>query len=395
NSNVVELYSRLVKNKTQLTYYNSGIGTYARPSWTSWSYLKQVFNHTVDMAIAWNFERIVLSAYQWLSENYEDGDQIFLFGFSRGAYQVRVIAGMIERVGLLHKGNNDQIPFAYELYSATVIEGNYMALARHFKEALSRPEVKVHFVGAWDTVSSIGIARGPTLPETTTGMKHVNIFRHALALDERRVKFLPEFVNGGLGPADKSLDDSKIGNNVKEVWFAGSHSDIGGGNTYNPGLDRFGPALRWMTYEAISHGLKMDPFRGEWTPLDVNESLTGFWKLLEFIPFRRLTYEDKSKTIKWQRVRPPHNGRPRGVQRGQLVHESVIMKQKETPSYVPMAHLFDGIKWEETSLENNHLVEKDPYLSARTILSELQDADSKRISESYQNVLITLTSSGG
>ncbi|KAF9065695.1 hypothetical protein BDP27DRAFT_1079351 [Rhodocollybia butyracea] len=200
-----------------------------KPSWTSLSYLKQVVYHLVDMAIAWNFERIVLSAYQWLSENYEDGDQIFLFGFLRGAYQVRVIAGMIEKVGLLHKGNNDQIPFAYELYSATVTERQTKAqatndvhndeslqssstnseekidkernaenqheaenpeiLASYFKETLSRPNVKVHFVGAWDTVSSIGFVRGPTLPETTTGMKHVTVFRHALALDERRVKF--------------------------------------------------------------------------------------------------------------------------------------------------------------------------------------------------------------
>ncbi|KAK7442752.1 hypothetical protein VKT23_015999 [Stygiomarasmius scandens] len=71
------------------------------------------------MGIAWNFKKIVLSAYEWLSENYQDGDRIFFFGFSRGAYQVRVLAGMIEKVGLLHKGNKDQIPFAYELYLAT------------------------------------------------------------------------------------------------------------------------------------------------------------------------------------------------------------------------------------------------------------------------------------
>jgi uncharacterized protein (DUF2235 family) len=69
-----------------------------------------------------------------------------------------------------------------------------------------------------DTVSSIGVARAPSLPETTTGMGHVCVFRHALALDERRVKFLPEYANGGTGPSGKG--------NVKEVWFAGSHSDM-------------------------------------------------------------------------------------------------------------------------------------------------------------------------
>jgi uncharacterized protein (DUF2235 family) len=113
-------------------------------------------------------------------------------------------------------------------------------LCEHFKKTLSRDGVKVHFVGAWsvfelihanvvphaidrDTVSSVGIVRGPTLPETTTGMTHVCAFRHALALDELRVKFLPEYANGGEGPRYKS---EKAVGNVKEVWFAGSHSDM-------------------------------------------------------------------------------------------------------------------------------------------------------------------------
>jgi uncharacterized protein (DUF2235 family) len=69
-----------------------------------------------------------------------------------------------------------------------------------------------------DTVSSVGVFRGPTLPETTTGMKHVCAFRHALALDELRVKFLPEYANGGAGLGTST--------HVKEVWFAGVHSDM-------------------------------------------------------------------------------------------------------------------------------------------------------------------------
>ena len=102
NSNVVELYSRLKKNKHQITYYNSGIGTYVKDSksWLSWDAWKQSFRHGLDMAIAryapdlkapaWlmflptfhrsSFKEKVLRAYQWLSENYEEGDRIFLFG---------------------------------------------------------------------------------------------------------------------------------------------------------------------------------------------------------------------------------------------------------------------------------------------------------------------------
>ncbi|THU84854.1 hypothetical protein K435DRAFT_686688, partial [Dendrothele bispora CBS 962.96] len=320
NTNVVELYSRLVKNDKQLTYYNSGIGTYVKPSLWSPSYWKQFLEHSVDMAIAWNFKRIVLGAYQWLSENYRVGDRIFLFGFSRGAYQVRVIAGMIERVGLLHKGNNDQIPFpdlkiqrSKRHKRSQQNSEDPQILCDHFKKTLSQPDVRVHFVGAWDTVSSIGIARGPSLPETTTGMKHVCAFRHALALDEQRVKFLPEYANGGRGPKADS------NGNTKEVWFAGSHSDIGGGNDYNLKSDHFGPALRWMSYEAISWGLKMGSYHGEWKPIRLNESLNGFWKVLEFLPFRRLSYQDENHTTYW-----PHYGVPRQVQAGQLIHETVL-----------------------------------------------------------------------
>jgi uncharacterized protein (DUF2235 family) len=77
-----------------------------------------------------------------------------------------------------------------------------------------------------DTVSSIGVARGRSLPETTNGMHHVCVFRHALALDERRVKFLPEYANGGLGPDAGGHETGSGRGDVKEVWFSGSHSDM-------------------------------------------------------------------------------------------------------------------------------------------------------------------------
>ncbi|KAJ8514716.1 hypothetical protein ONZ45_g7778 [Pleurotus djamor] len=321
STNIIELFSRLVKDEEgQLAFYNSGIGTYAKPSFRSFGYLKQVVYHTIDMAIAWNFERIVHAAYEWLSENYLPGDRIYLFGFSRGAYQVRVIAGMIHKVGLLHKGNKNQIPFAYELYASITertkresevspsdatssnntqgqpdahaqlrdvdIESDHK-LCSQFKATLCRKDVKVHFVGAWDTVSSIGILRGKSLPETVSGMGHVCAFRHALALDERRVKFQPEYANGGLGPERGDRGD------VKEVWFAGSHSDIGGGNVTNEDLSNFGPALRWMTYEAMTYGLRMNPYEGQWTTVVSKPSLTGVWHFLELLPFPCLSYEGR------------------------------------------------------------------------------------------------------
>ncbi|KAJ8495785.1 hypothetical protein ONZ45_g12710 [Pleurotus djamor] len=287
------------------------------------------------MVIAWNFERIVHAAYEWLSENYKLGDRIYLFGFSRGAYQVRVIAGMIHKVGLLHKGNKNQIPFAYELYASITertkresevktsdasFANNTEApsdthtqfldadierdnkLCSQFKATLCRKDVKVHFVGAWDTVSSIGIFRGKSLPETVSGMGHVCAFRHALALDERHVKFQPEYANGGLGPERGDRGD------VKEVWFAGSHSDIGGGNVSNENLANFGPALRWMTYEAMTHRLRMHPYEGKWTTVVSKPSLTRIWNLLELLPFPCLSYEGRDTLTFSSQIIDPSNG---------------------------------------------------------------------------------------
>ncbi|OBZ68927.1 hypothetical protein A0H81_11003 [Grifola frondosa] len=90
NTNIVELYTQpvRVKNNTQLTYYNSGIETYAKHSKKTFSYWLRILDHKVDLAIAWNFDRIVKRRYRWLAENYNEGDLICLFGFSRGAYQL-------------------------------------------------------------------------------------------------------------------------------------------------------------------------------------------------------------------------------------------------------------------------------------------------------------------
>ena len=98
---MIELYNLILKKveHNQRTWYNSGIGTYARPSWKSFKFFRQVLEHKIDLAIAWcvdwslsmtyshftaysfrNFERTILAAYRWLSDNYEEGDCIFLFG---------------------------------------------------------------------------------------------------------------------------------------------------------------------------------------------------------------------------------------------------------------------------------------------------------------------------
>ncbi|KAG1732689.1 uncharacterized protein EDB91DRAFT_1057950 [Suillus paluster] len=316
NTNVVELYSQLVKSESQLTYYNSGVGTQARPTWRFLTYAQYWLSSKVDLLIAWNLEKVILAAYRWISENYQDGDRIYLFGFSRGAYQARAVAGMIHRVGLILPGNNEQIPFAFELYSkieekvpkAKGSQGKRVTaneLAETFKSTFCRSDVHIHFIGVWDTVSSVGVVRGKTLPSTTNRDHHMCYFRHGLALDERRVKFLPEYIHGANTAGSHS-------DRIKEVWFAGSHSDVyvyalnlgtfdlltdvcsGGGNRLNEKLQSGDIPLLWMRKEAVEAGLRVKPTEVVWKMDDLQkrtfDSLRKAWWLLEFVPVKRVVY---------------------------------------------------------------------------------------------------------
>ncbi|KAJ7499808.1 hypothetical protein FB451DRAFT_1016175 [Mycena latifolia] len=297
NTNVVELHSQILTSENQAKYYNSGIGTYVPPeAKMTLKYLRQQVDNALDLAFALNFKENLLKAYRWLSQTYQTGDKIFFFGFSRGAHQVRALAGMVATVGLVEAGNEDLIPYAYEIYlerhkGERKSTDDAKEIAENFMKTFSR-EVRIHFLGAWDTVSSVGVFRGKPLPLTSSA-RHICIFRHALALDERRVKFSPEYVdhNTGSEPGAQPVD-------VKEVWFAGTHSDIGGGIKKNLKLNLSSVPLLWMENEATLAGLRLDPrpTGGAWNMADlkkddVHESLTSAWQPLEYLPLSRLSFK--------------------------------------------------------------------------------------------------------
>ncbi|KAJ7453506.1 hypothetical protein FB451DRAFT_1050156 [Mycena latifolia] len=310
NTNVVEFHSRVLvdPDEEQLTYYNCGIGTYVPNRRNTFKYWRQRLDNAVDLAIAWNFENIVQKAYRWLSDVYRPKDKIFLLGFSRGAYQARTLGAMIHKVvGLVNAGNQELIPYAYEIYLA----GQADSMAKIFKDTFSRT-VKIHFIGAWDTVSSVGVAREKPLPLTASA-DHVCIFRHALALDECRVKFLPEYVEGGSSirgtgnierqsSSEHPTSRSAVAQNqrdVKEVWFAGTHSDIGGGLKDNRKLNLSSVPLLWMENEATYAGLRLRTREtgGGWN-WDIlrndkpSDSMSRAWSVFEKVPVKRLSYKN-------------------------------------------------------------------------------------------------------
>ncbi|KAJ7484542.1 hypothetical protein FB451DRAFT_1232827 [Mycena latifolia] len=285
-----------------------------------------------------NFERGVLAGYRWLSNHYQPGDRIFLFGFSRGAYQIRTLAAMIGKVGLILPGNEEQIPFAYELYADLKTHSNKgydgEKSAQFFKDTFSRTDVRIHFLGAWDAVSSVGIVRGKNLPGTDSFNDNICYFRHALALDERRVKFLPEYICGGASYAEQLDSDHSHDPRVKEVWFAGCHSDIGGGLRINDKLDNAAVPVLWMGNEAQHAGLKIKASRVEWKWEELEtskptESLTWVWRVIELLPIRRLAYVDNTSVI-WR----PHLSKGRVIKPGQKIHASVAFIKNYKPKAI-------------------------------------------------------------
>ncbi|KAI1793368.1 hypothetical protein LXA43DRAFT_972022 [Ganoderma leucocontextum] len=210
NTNVVKFYSLLKKDGAsdqQLCYYQPGIGTYLNPGVVSPIF--QWCAKILDEAFAWYLDAHVRGGYQFLMENYVCGDKICIFGFSRGAYTARALAGMLHKIGLLPRDNPEQIPFAYKLYKST--DANNVALAAGFKQTFCR-DVQIEFVGVWETVASVGVIMGRTLPFTAANTT-IKTFRHALSLDEHRVRFQPNLYHWGdadSSSGNKSSDNTKI-----------------------------------------------------------------------------------------------------------------------------------------------------------------------------------------
>ncbi|KAJ7580383.1 hypothetical protein C8J56DRAFT_1103394 [Mycena floridula] len=186
NSNIIRFFSALKKedNREQMVYYQSGIGTYTSPQIATPFRAKLSKVGTLDMMFACYLDAHVMDGYEFLMQNYIPGDRICLFGFSRGAYTARSLAGMISKVGLLPADNFRQVPFAYKMYTREGIRETDEATA--FKTAFS-VDVKIEFVGVWDTVESVGLIE-KCLPFTHSN-NIIRTFRHALSLDERRAKF--------------------------------------------------------------------------------------------------------------------------------------------------------------------------------------------------------------
>ena len=249
-SNVLRLYGTLSKTPGQIVYYDPGVGTFGADN--AWSNAWRRLHEFWGMITGWGLDQNVKEAYRFLAETYDDGkrsdgpdeepDRIYIFGFSRGAYSARVLAGFIHAVGLLNPVNMNLLDYAYRAYKSVGeggsvednLDGKAFAEVRLFERILRSPRPVIRCLGLFDTVASVIEWRRfrPTLKSHvfTRNNASVQAVRHALAIDERRTMFQPqlwgerrEYWGGPFRPPTPEAQD------VNEVWFTGVHGDIGGG----------------------------------------------------------------------------------------------------------------------------------------------------------------------
>ena len=197
----------------------------------------------------------ILDSYRYIVHNYAPGDRIFLFGYSRGAYTVRALYGLINNCGIVRRADARLIANAWRLYKSPAKKNHsHGDAAVAFREEHSHASREVYFVGVWDTVGALGI------PFSLMGLfdgndefydnrmgSNVATARHALAIDERREDFTP------------TLWQPRTGVDLKQVWFAGCHGDIGGGNPPDPdGACIADVAFKWMLDEAAQAGFGVE-----------------------------------------------------------------------------------------------------------------------------------------
>ena len=324
-TNVWRFKILLESNAHQVIYYDEGVGT------------KQG-EEIVGGAFGQGLSAKVLEGYLWLMENFHDNDEIFIFGFSRGATTARSLVGFLAISGLLRIDSNQRIIDAYKFSRTPNIRNEHHHLAKKYRSKYSK-DVRIKFLGIWDTVAALGIPKlkcshitkyipDIKIPYLEDIEFHkienlpsiVDHARQALAIDEHRAIFEPI-----LWPYS-----SKSTETMEQRWFAGSHANIGGGYERD-GL--FLRPLEWMQEEASKFGLiftakinsRCNSFYTSRIRDSLSETLGGLYFLSQFMKvFHR-------KVMQSERT-------------NESIDYTVLERWIWLPSYRPMSlnHLFQG-----------------------------------------------------
>lgn len=349
-SNILRLYGALDKSADQLVYYDPGVGTFAAEG--AWSSIRRKASEIWGMATGYGIDANVKEAYRFLVHNYTRGpagehDNIYIFGFSRGAYSARVLAGFLHAFGLMDARNLNLLSYAYRAYKRIGEEEPEHAFAeiRMHERMLEPDRPPVRLLGLFDTVASVIESSGFGIRlrkhAFTNNNASVQAVRQALAVAERRTMFRPKrWPMGQTYHAKRFNDDHPTPQDAKEVWFSGVHGDVGGGYP-EPESELAKIPLHWMIEETKPLGLQCRDDAVDKLVLgehhkyvepnphaEAHKSLRSGWWVLEFLP----------------RFKPKNSQRPslfgliiplaekRHIPEGACIHHSVLKRSPLPPN---------------------------------------------------------------
>ena len=322
-TNVAKIFEMVEKNDptSQLAYYDPGVGTLA-PSSAHWA-VHRTLSLLIEQVFGVGLKQNVAQAYHYLMQHWRPGDAIYIFGFSRGAYTARALAGMLVRPGLMRPGSENLLPYAVEKYAIkgeftdnqyadwnefarafcwhTDGEPLFSTVHKNNPEQVSHYAVPVTYLGLWDTVKAAGFLGFGSLEwPFTRSLPNVARIRHAVSIDERRRPYREYLV-----------ERHPLG--LEERWFAGVHADVGG--TFMPDHRLATIALKWVT-DGVVGDLALDAaaYQQQCAVLDdfADAPIHNNGKLWDLVGRRR---------------------RPMGPEA--LVHPSVLVRRRDNPGYLP------------------------------------------------------------
>jgi uncharacterized protein (DUF2235 family) len=319
-TNVAKFFEMLDKNDParQLGYYDPGVGTLAPARASLPSTLVLLFEQAFGIGLKHN----VAQGYRYLMQHWRPGDAVYIFGFSRGAYTARALAGMLLRPGLMRPGSENLLPYAVEKYALnrdftqsefddwaefarafcwrTENEPLFATVKQNSPNQVWHYAIPVAYVGLWDTVKAAGFLRFGSLRwPYTRALPNVARIRHAVSIDEQRRPYREYLV-----------ERHPLG--LEERWFAGVHADVGG-TFADHRLATI--ALKWVTDGVVNElAIDADTYRQQCTVTEdfANAPIHNNGKLWYLVGRRK---------------------RPMGPDT--LVHPSVLVRRRDNPNYLP------------------------------------------------------------
>ncbi len=364
-TNILRLYGTLEKSERQLVYYHPGVGTLGADG--AWLRFWRKATEVWGLATGWGLDANVKDAYRFLVENYDNGqrkgqdplgrDEIFIFGFSRGAYTARVLAGFLHAAGLIEARNLNLLDYVYRAYKRIGENGSDgFAEMRLYERVLDPDRPPIRLLGLFDTVASV-IESGRYGPRLryhafTKRNRSVEAIRHAVAIDERRTMFNPQLWPEGEEYWGNPFNHENASpQDALEVWFAGAHGDVGGG--YPESQSKLPKvALAWMIEQVSRLGLHFrtrtvnsivlgaNPSKNYVAPdgnAPIHNTMTLAWACLEFIPRRRPALSKRPALFGW--TIPLFERRT--IPEGARIHRTVINRAKnggKTPLNLPTSY---------------------------------------------------------